>query len=101
MCGMVTKDLISMQQQSYTDIDSMKMEDRWATSLTKKMWTILHTIWKHRYNTLHANDEKARLSGLAQLKFAISKEYRIGLGDFPSLYSHFFMLLCLDCLRDV
>ena len=90
MCGMVTKDLIFMQQQHYSDIDSKKMGDRWATNLSKKMWNILHTMWKHRCDKLYENDEQARLSGLAQLEIAIDKEYRLGLGDLPSIYSHFF-----------
>ena len=87
---MVTKDLKYIQQQHYTNIGSKKMGDRWATNLTKKMWNILHSIWKHRCDKLHDNDVKEKLSGLDQLKIAISKEYRICLGDLPSLYCHFF-----------
>ena len=87
---MVTKEMTAMQQQYYTEIDSKKMGDRWATNLTKKMWKLLHAIWKHRCDKLYKNDEHARLSGLAPLKVAISREYAMGLGELPSLYSSFF-----------
>ena len=61
-----------------------------ATNLSKNMWNILHKIWKLRCTKLYENDEQARLSGLAPLKVAISKEHELGLGEMPSLYSSFF-----------
>ena len=66
------------------------MGARWATNLSKKMWNILHKIWKLRCTKLYENDEQARLSGLAPLKVAISKEHELGLGEMPSFYSSFF-----------
>ena len=90
LCGMVTTDLVAVQQQHYTTIKSRKMGSRWASNLTKKMWSILHTIWKNRCDKLHANDEVARLSGLIPLKVAIAKEYGLGLGEMPHVYSSFF-----------
>ena len=39
---------------------------------------------------LYDKDEQAMLSGLAELKVAIVKEYEIGIGEIPSLYSSFF-----------
>ena len=55
-----------------------------------KMWGVLHCIWKHRCDKLHATDELARMSGLAPLKTAIAKEYGLGIGQMPHLYSSFF-----------
>ena len=56
----------------------------------KQMWDILHTLWTHRCDKLHANDEVERLSGLVPLKAAIATEYGLGLGDMPHVYSSFF-----------
>ena len=87
---MITKDLVTVQQHHYTTIHSQKLGSRWATNVSIKMWGILHCIWKHRCDKLHATDEIARLSGLAPLKTAIAKEYGLGLGEIPHLYSSFF-----------
>ena len=90
MCGMVTKDSIKLQQSHYTEMNSHKMGTQWASYSSKKMWGIIFSIWKHRCNMFYDKGEQARLSGVAQLKVAIVKEYETGVGDIPSLYSNFF-----------
>ena len=66
------------------------MGSRWATNLSKQMWDILHQIWKHRCDKLHAIEEIARMSGLVPLRISIAKEYGLGIGEIPQVYSSFF-----------
>ena len=92
LCGMITSNLIDLQQQYYTRIDSQKLGSRWAIDFTQKLWQIPHKLWKHRCNHLFENDIIADLSGLSQLKETIVTEYRLGKGDLPQVYSSFFHL---------
>ena len=90
LCGMLTSDLIDLQQRHYTSIDSQKLGTRWAINFTQHLWQITHKLWKHRCNHLFTNDIVDELSGLSQLKTAITNEYRLGRGALPHVYSSFF-----------
>ena len=41
--------------------------------------------------TLHETETLARLSGLEELKSAVCKEYDLGLGDLPSVYTSYLL----------
>ena len=90
LSGMITEDMTNLQQQYYTKIESPKLGSRWTTDFTQKLWQITHKLWIHRCNHLFEKDEVAELSGLPQLKQAITTEYNLGRGDLPQVYSSFF-----------
>ena len=89
-CGMLTSDIIDIQQLHYTNIESQKLGSRWAIDFTQKLWQMTHKLWKHRCNHLFDSNIVDHLSGLSQLTTAIKKEHDIGLGNMPTVYSSFF-----------
>ena len=90
LCGMITTDIIHLQQVHYTEIESSKMGTRWAINFTQKLWQMIHTLWKHRCNILFKNNRVDSLSGLTQLRTTITKEYGLGQANLPHVYSSFF-----------
>ena len=90
LCGMLTSELIDLQQLHYTSIESKRMGSRWAIDFTQKLWHITHSLWKHRCSHLFEKDIVDELSGLSQLKPAITAEYRLGGRELPHVYSSFF-----------
>ena len=42
LSGMITSDMINLQQQYYTRIESQKLGSRWITDFTQKLWHIHH-----------------------------------------------------------
>ena len=91
-CGFVTRELVDMQQMHYTIIESRKLGSRWASNLTKKLWNITYQLWIHRNKALHDTDQIHILSGLPQLKTAITADYTAGFQDLPSVYSSYFYI---------
>ena len=73
LCGMITTDIVKLQQAHYIKIETTKLGSRWAITFTQKLWQVLHKLWKHRCNTLFQNNKVDNLSGLPQLMTAISK----------------------------
>ena len=92
LCGMLTSELIDLQQLHYNNIESKRQGSRWAIDFTKKLWHVTHSLWKHRCSHLFTKDIVDELSGLSQLKPAITAEYRLGGKDLPHVYSSFFHL---------
>ena len=90
MCGMITTELVELQQLEYSKMNSKKLGTRWATDLTHKLWNITHQLWKHRCDHLFETDEIHKLSGLEQLTAAVISEYGLGKGDLPQVYTSFF-----------
>ena len=90
LCGMITSDIIDLQQSHYTNIESMKLGSRWAINFTQRLWQIIHKIWKHRCNVLFENNRVDDLSGLPQLLTSITTEYGLGKEQLPHVYSSFF-----------
>ena len=89
--GFVTNGLITYQQKYYTDLGMKKTGNTWGAQLITHMWNIIQTHWIHRNQCLHETEALARLSGLGELKTAISREYEMGLGDLPSVYTSYFL----------
>ena len=53
ICGMITKDLINLQQIHYHQLSSLRSANRWATDLIKFFWNFLHSLWLQRNEALH------------------------------------------------
>ena len=51
------------------------------------MWTIIQNHWIHRNHTLQDTEAHARLSGIEELETAVRKEYELGIGDLPLVYT--------------
>ena len=90
LSGILTSELIDLQQRHYTNMESQKLGSRWAIDFTQKLWHVTHSLWKHRCNALFEKDVVDKLSGLSQLVTAIIAEYRLGGDDLPHVYSSFF-----------
>ena len=90
LCGMLTENIVSLQQSFYNDIDSKRSAQRWATNLIKQLWNIIHQLWLQRNEALHQEDSIYKLSRLQILMNSITNEYNYGLADLPSIYSSYF-----------
>ena len=90
LCGMLTENIVSLQQSFYNDIDSKRSAQRWATNLIKQLWNIIHQLWLQRNEALHQKDSIYKLSRLQILMNSITNEYNYGLADLPSIYSSYF-----------
>ena len=99
MCGFQTTEIVELQQVYYSKIKSQKRGTRWAATVTKKMWKILLQLWKHRCGVLHTTNAIHQLSGLQQLRSAITAEYTLGRGDLPGPYSSFFHIPLSSLLK--
>ena len=89
--GFVCTGIIEHQQIHYNTLGSRKTGNRWGVQLISRLWTIIQSHWNHRNATLHETETLARLSGLEELKSAVCKEYDLGLGDLPSVYTSYFL----------
>ena len=47
------------------------------------MWNLIQIHWIRRNFILHDTEDSARLSGVDELKVAITKEYEKGIGELP------------------
>ena len=92
MCGLLTEDIISVQQSHFHDIDSKKSSSKWATNLIKKLWNIPHQLWLQRNEALHKKESIYKQSKLQLLKTSITNEYNCGLANLPQIYSTYFHL---------
>ena len=89
--GFIVKGLIEYQQQYYKTLGMRKTGNRWGAQLVNRMWTIIQSHWIHRNQCLHETEALARLSGVDDLKTAIAREYELGLGELPSVYTSYFI----------
>ena len=89
--GFVASELIVYQQKHYTDIGLRKTGKRWGVQLITHMWSIIQAHWIHRNHALHETEALARLSGVDDLILAVKKEYELGLGKLPSVYTSYFI----------
>ena len=85
--GFVVTGIITQQHSYYSSIGSRKTGNRWGSELISHMWTIIQNHWIHRNHTLHDTEAHARLSGLEELETAVRKEYELGIGYLPSVYT--------------
>ena len=90
LCGLLTEDIVSLQQSYFNDIDSKKSSSRWATNLIKKLWNIPHQLWLQRNEALHKKESIYKQSKLQILKTSITNEYNYGLANLPQIYSSYF-----------
>ena len=89
--GFVVTGIITQQHSYYSSIGSRKTGNRWGSELISHMWTIIQNHWIHRNQTLHDTEAHARLSGLGELETAVRKEYELGIGYLPSVYTSYFL----------
>ena len=87
---MIVKIIVDQQHRYYLENNSYKTRNRWGIQLITKLCTIIQNHWIHRNLILHETEELAKLSGVEKLKSAILKEYELGLGELPSVYTSYF-----------
>ena len=87
---MIVKIIVDQQHRYYLENNSYKTRNRWGIQLITKLCTIIQNHWIHRNLILHETEELAKLSGVEKLKTAILKEYELGLGELPSVYTSYF-----------
>ena len=92
LCGFISNDLVDLQREYLVDIDSRISSNRWMSSLSIRVWNIVHQLWKHRTDTLHNSESIHVLSGLDQLKTFITTEIEIGLATLPTVYSSYYKI---------
>ena len=92
LCGILTTELVELQQSYYTQLDSKRSSTRWAANLIKKLWKFLHQLWTQRNEALHHNQSLYHMTNLHLLKQSITTEYNIGLDSLPPIYSSYFHL---------
>ena len=89
--GILSKKIITCQQDHYSESSSRKLGSRWGVTLIKKLWDIIHLHWTHRNSILHATEAIDLLSGVGHLTLAVINEYEQGLGELPSVYTSYFV----------
>ena len=92
MQGFVHEDLIRLQSTYYTEIHSQRTGKRWATNLIKKLWEMMHSMWKHRSSILHESDVINSLSGQEFLINSIKREHERGRERLHSLITPYFAI---------
>ena len=92
LCGMITEQIILLQQTFYQEISSKRSAHRWATDLIKQLWHIMHALWLQRNEAFHKEDSIYKLSRVTILKTSITTEYNYGLDSLPQIYSSYFHL---------
>ena len=92
LCGILTTELVDLQQSHYTQLASKRSSTRWAANLIKKLWKFLHQLWTQRNEALHHTQSLYHMTNLHLLKQSITTEYNIGLDSLPPTYSSYFHL---------
>jgi len=91
--GFLHVDLVLVQSNYYKEIHSQKTGKRWATNLIKKLWEVMHSIWKHRNDILNESDITNSLSGQDFLEISIKHELeRGGRENLHSLFTPYFSI---------
>ena len=99
LCGYITNALTTCQHDYYKSIRSRKPGSTWSTQVTAKLWFLTHSIWTRRNEALHNTERIDRLSGITELRTAISAEHTTGQSLLPMPYSPFFYLPLPTLLR--
>ena len=89
--GLLSKQWAQVQQAHYTSISSRRTGKRWAIRLSNQLWRLLFSVWEHRNTVLHETQIN-NLSGLSSLKWAIGREYQLGLDQLPPLYHQYLQM---------
>jgi len=90
--GFLHEDLVLVQSNYYKEIHSQKTGKRWATNLIKKLWEVMHSMWKHRNDILHESDIINTLSGQDFLEISIQHELDRGRENLRSLFTPYFLI---------
>lgn len=80
-------------QQEYIDkhLNGKGTGIAWSVKLILQLWELLHSVWKHRNESIHKEDRQlTQIQGGTELKKAIHAEFDLGLGnlhkDFAALF---------------
>ena len=80
-------------QQEYIDkhLNGKGTRISWAVKLILHLWELLYSVWKHRNEIIHKEDQQLmQVQGGNELKKAILAEFDLGLGnqhkDFAALF---------------
>ena len=92
LCGMITKDIINLQQLYYHHHSSLRSANRWATDLIKFFWNVLHSLWIQRNEALHKETSIYKNSRRVILSTSITQEYNRGSEHLPQTYSPYFKI---------
>ena len=84
--------MVDQQHKYDLENNSTKTGNRRGLQLITKLWKIIQNHWIHRNLVLHKTEALAKLSGVKELKKTTLKEYEIGLGELPSVYTSYFQL---------
>ena len=90
--GLISRDLIHLQQQYYTSIHSRKLGTRWGIRLIGKLWSFIHQLWIHRNSVLHNTPSIDVISGKEHLIASITSEHEMGIDNLPYVYASYFLL---------
>ena len=88
---LVVSALVEYQQIYFMEINPSKTSNHWGIQLITRLCTLIQNNWIHNNSILHETEVTAELSGVEELKTAIQKDYEIGLGEFPSVYTSYFL----------
>ena len=72
---------------------------RWITSLIKKLWETIWSIWRYRNGLVHAQTNSPLHKITALLNISILKELQIGLDNLPPKYSYLFKMKMSQVLK--
>ena len=70
--GFLSQEWEMQQSGFYRSQNSQHSGNRWAVELSKRLWKMIFAMWDHRNWALFESEHKDQMSGLAQLKLAIS-----------------------------
>ena len=90
LTGLITEEMVNLQQNHYNHTSSSRKGSTWAKNMTLHIWNMLHKIWIFRNEALHNTQQYQVLSGLPLLKASVTREYNIGIDRLPQLYSSYF-----------
>ena len=89
--GILSKEVLTCQQDHYSEMPSRKLGSRLGVTLIKKLWDIFHLHWTHINFILHETEAIDLLCGVGHLTLSVINEYEQGLGELPSVYTSYFV----------
>ena len=90
--GILTPNWARLQEAHFRQSDSRRSGLRWATSLSKQLWTLVFSMWDHRNTILFSKSKVDELSGISKIKLAIVQERSIGLGPLDQYFAPYLAL---------
>ena len=97
--GLLSIHWAKLQQSHFESIQSFKSGEKWAGSLSFRLWGMIHAMWMHRNDALHDTDVVSDFCGNKELLTACKAEINIGLDDLDEIYAPY-MTITFASLAD-